>query len=140
MGKQLEFNWGGHWAFPANYKKPKFNSQKPLKKIEMYKIPHYPTTSLNSIETFEGETLEQKIDRILTHKEPIKDEGVALIYSERKKGVLPETNVRTDRWEIATDAMDKVAGSKIAKRKEFEIIEGGKTEGLQTASGMAENS
>jgi hypothetical protein len=106
----------------------------------MYQIPHYPSTSLNSVETFEGETLEQKIDRILTHKEPIKDEGVALIYSERKKGVLPETNVRTDRWEVATDAMDKVSASKIAKRKEFEIIEGGKSEGLQTASGMAENS
>jgi hypothetical protein len=52
----------------------------------MYKTPIYQTTSITIEEFNEGESLEQKIDRILTHNEPIKDEGVQLTYTERKKG------------------------------------------------------
>lgn len=93
----------------------------------MYKIPQYPETSITTEGLLEGESLESKVARMLTNKEPINAEGVGLIYTERKKGVLAETNVRTDRWEIATDAMDKIEKSNKAKREnKFKIIEGGK--------------
>lgn len=65
----------------------------------------------------EGETIEQKVERITVNKEPITD-SAPIIYQERKEGVLPGYDHRTDRWEVAREAMDKVQKSKIAKREE----------------------
>ncbi|MEM0173216.1 MAG: hypothetical protein QXI16_01765 [Sulfolobaceae archaeon] len=42
-----------------------------------------------------------------------------MIYTNRKDGVLPGYNIRTDRFDVAIDAMDKVAMSKLAKRMEY---------------------
>lgn len=70
---------------------------------------------MTSVEKVEGETIEQKIERIMTNKEPIKD-GAPLIYTERKDGINAAYNIRTDRWEIATDAMDLVHKNTQAKR------------------------
>lgn len=64
----------------------------------------------------EGETIEMKIERITVNKEPIKD-GAPLIYTERKDGVLPAYNIKTDRFEVAVETMDKVAKAKIAQRE-----------------------
>ena len=66
--------------------------------------------------SYEGETIEAKIRRITNNKEPIKD-GAPLIYTERKNGVMAEYNIRTDRFEIAVEGMDKVTGSHRAKRE-----------------------
>lgn len=66
--------------------------------------------------TVEGETIEKKVERILENKEPITD-GAPEIYTERKDGVLPGYNIRTDRWEIANDAMHRVNKSGIAGRE-----------------------
>lgn len=66
-------------------------------------------------ESYEGESIEYKIQRLVKNKEPL-DGSVPLTYTERKDGVKPELNIRTDRWEIAADAMDKVSKSNIAKR------------------------
>lgn len=74
------------------------------------------TGRMESVETFEAETIEQKIDRIVNNKEPIKD-GAPIIFTERKDGVLPEYDIRTDRWDIAITAMDKVHTDRIAKRE-----------------------
>lgn len=67
---------------------------------------------------YEGESIENKVNRILINKEPITD-GAPLIYTNRKDGVLPGYNIRTDRFDVAIDAMDKVAKSKLAKRMEY---------------------
>lgn len=92
----------------------------------MYKLPHYPETSIEVDSTMEGEVLEQKIAKMVKNKEPINAEGISMIYTERKQGVLAETNVRTDRWEIATDAMGVIEKTHKAKREgQFKIIEGG---------------
>ena len=61
--------------------------------------------SLNVNTSFEGESIESKVRRITVNNEPIKD-GAPVMYTERKDGVIPSTDVRTDRWEIAIDAMD----------------------------------
>lgn len=73
-------------------------------------------TTINVNTSYEGETIEQKINRIVNNKEPISD-GAPLIYTDRSEGVLPEMDVRTDRFEIAVDAMDKVTKSHQAKRE-----------------------
>ena len=58
-----------------------------------------------------------QVERLVSNNEPV--EGQApLIYAERKEGIRAETNIRTDRWEIAIDAMSKVDKSYKAKREE----------------------
>lgn len=83
----------------------------------MYKIVAKKPTTLRVNKQFVGETMEQKIRRILNNNEPI-DEVAQRIYTERKDGVLPEYDIRTDRWEIATDGMDYITKSNLAKREE----------------------
>jgi len=70
-----------------------------------------------SAEVVEGETIETKIQRVVENGEPITD-GAPEIFTERKDGVLAAYNIKTDRWEIAAEAMDKVHKSKIAKAKD----------------------
>lgn len=73
----------------------------------MYKVREYSKTQIKGIESFEGEPIEHKVRRILNNGEPIGD-GAPLIYEEKKDGVNPDHDIRTDRWEVATEAMDKV--------------------------------
>lgn len=65
----------------------------------------------------EGETIEQKFERIINNGEPIKD-GAPIIYTERKDGINASYNIRTDRFDIALDGMDIVAKTIQAKREE----------------------
>lgn len=81
----------------------------------MYKKPNFRKTNLVINNSLEGETLEQKIERVTTNKEPIKD-GAPLVYTDKNDGVLAGYNIRTDRFEIAVDAMDKIQKSESAKR------------------------
>jgi hypothetical protein len=64
----------------------------------------------------EGETIEAKMRRIMQNKEPITD-GAPLLFQERNDGIDPATNIRTDRFELAANAMGKVTKDTIAKRK-----------------------
>lgn len=68
--------------------------------------------------SYEGESIEQKVRRVVENKEPITD-GAPIIYTEKRDGVLPQFNIRTDKWDIALEAMDKVQGSRIAKSKQY---------------------
>ncbi|AXH76548.1 MAG: hypothetical protein [Microviridae sp.] len=72
-------------------------------------------TTIKVNESYEGETIEQKVVRITQNKEPIKD-GAPRVYTERKEGVRPDMDIRTDRFEVAVEAMDKVTRAKLAKR------------------------
>lgn len=83
----------------------------------MYKYNKSTPTTLIVNTAYEGETIEDKINRIVNNKEPISD-GAPIIYTERKDGVHPEHDIRTDRFEVAIDAMDKVAKTHKAKREE----------------------
>ena len=58
-----------------------------------------------SYEFKEGELIEEKVARLTQEKSPIND-GAPIIYTERKDGVLPAYDIRTDRWEIAQAAME----------------------------------
>ena len=80
-----------------------------------YKLRPRIKSQLKSVEILEGEPIELKIERITNNKEPITD-GAPEIFTERKDGVISAYNIRTDRWEVAAEAMDKVSGSIQAKR------------------------
>ena len=71
-----------------------------------YKILKH-TTTMVPVETVEGETIEEKVQRIVENKEPIED-GAPIIYTERKDGVIPAYDIRADKWDIALNAMDQV--------------------------------
>ena len=58
-------------------------------------------------ELVEGERIELKIDRMTQNNEPIGD-SAPLIYTPRKDGVIAAYDIRTDKWDIALDAMEKV--------------------------------
>lgn len=75
-------------------------------------------SKLESVETYEGETIETKVSRIINEKAPIED-GAPIIFTDRAEGVLPAYDIRTDRWDVAIEAMDAVNKAKIAKREEF---------------------
>lgn len=81
-----------------------------------YKYRTSTPSSIRFNETYEGETIEQKIERVTNNQEPIKD-GAPLIYTDRKDGVQAGYNIRTDRFEVAIEAMDKVTATKIAQRE-----------------------
>ena len=89
-----------------------------LKQKTMYKHNTLPKTTIEINEDYEGERIEEKVERIMTNNEPISD-GAPLIYTERKDGIMPEYNVKTDRWDVAIDAMDYVSKSQLAKREEL---------------------
>lgn len=80
----------------------------------MYKISNYSNTGFNINQSMEGQTLEQKIEQITNNKEQVKD-GAPLIFTEKSEGVKAGYNIRTDRFEVAVDAMDKMLKSSIAK-------------------------
>lgn len=83
----------------------------------MYNYKKPRPTSLKINTSLQGETIEEKIERIVNNNEPITD-SAPLIYSERKDGVNPAYDIRTDRWEIAIDGMNRVQKSKQAAREE----------------------
>lgn len=61
----------------------------------------------------EGENILTKIRRILDENEPLTD-GAPLIYTPKADGVRPEYDIRTDKWQIAINAMDRVNAYKLS--------------------------
>lgn len=83
----------------------------------MYK-PLWPNNETYRInESTEGETIETRVERIMNNNEPITD-GAPIIYTARQDGVPPETNIRSDRFEIAIEGHDKMAKERLQKRQE----------------------
>lgn len=77
--------------------------------------------------TYQAEPREVKLRKIISGEANNMEDGVfPTIYTEKKDGVQPEFDIRTDRFEIAIDAMDKInqsAANQIAKsRGETEAV------------------
>lgn len=71
--------------------------------------------------TYQAEPREVKLRKIISGESNNMEDGVfPTIYTEKKDGVQPEFDIRTDRFEIAIDAIDKInqsAANQIAKNK-----------------------
>lgn len=77
--------------------------------------------------TYQAEPREVKLRKIISGEANNMEDGVfPIIYTEKKDGVQPEFDIRTDRFEIAIDAMDKInqsTANQIAKsRGETEAV------------------
>ena len=66
------------------------------------------------VESYEGQSIEERCKKLVEPGEPIKDTS-PLIFTTKEKGVMPQYDVRTDKWDIAQDAMDKVNKERIAR-------------------------
>lgn len=71
--------------------------------------------------TYQAEPREVKLRKIISGESSNMEDGVfPTIYTEKKDGVLPEYDIRTDRFEVAIDAIDKINQSyanQVAKNK-----------------------
>lgn len=71
--------------------------------------------------TYQAEPREVKLRKIINGESSNMEDGVfPTIYTEKKDGVMPEYDIRTDRFEIALDAIDKInksTATEIAKNK-----------------------
>lgn len=81
----------------------------------MYKQQRQGQTSLRVNNSYKGETIEEKVRRLTTNREPIRDAGT-LHYTERSEGVMPDFDIRADLKDIGLDAMTTAAKSTYAKR------------------------
>lgn len=88
----------------------------------MIKPKLYSRPPRTDYEYQEGESIENKVCRVTENNEPITD-GAPIIYTNRDDGVLPAYNIRTDRWEIAQQAMDAVNQANLAKSKNYGKVE-----------------
>lgn len=70
---------------------------------------------------YQADPREVKLRKIISGEANNMEDGVfPTIYTEKKDGVQPEFDIRTDRFEVAIDAMDKInqsAANQIAKNK-----------------------
>lgn len=71
--------------------------------------------------TYQADPREVKLRKIISGEANNMEDGVfPTIYTEKKDGVQPEFDIRTDRFEVAIDAIDKInqsAANEIAKNK-----------------------
>lgn len=71
--------------------------------------------------TYEAEPREVKLRKIISGEANNMEDGVfPTIYTEKKDGVQPEFDIRTDRFEVAIDAIDKInqsVANQVAKSK-----------------------
>lgn len=84
--------------------------------------------------TYQAEPREVKLRKIINGESNDMEDGVfPTIYTEKKDGVQPEFDIRTDRFEVAIDAIDKInqsVANQVAKSKgETEALKDFGTEG-----------
>ena len=92
-------------------------------------------SQIRFVEITKGERIETKVERITRNNEPIKDAAES-IFDTEQFGINPDTNIRSDRFVIAVETMDKVNRSRVAKRlndkKDGRTVEDNATESIVT--------
>lgn len=83
----------------------------------MYRQNQKIKTSIHVCVIREGETIERKLERMMKNGADL-GETSGSIFTERNDGVIPETDIRTDRHEIAVDAADAMSQIHLTKRDE----------------------
>lgn len=65
--------------------------------------------------TREGQSMEEFLRKAMQGNEPI-EATAKLTYNDRKDGVLPQHDIRTDRFDLALQATDKLHATQAAAR------------------------
>lgn len=81
-----------------------------------YRQNRMSETTVRSVEKSEGMTIETMVALFMNNQTDIEQKTTA-IYTERKDGVLAGYDIRSDKFDIAIEAMDKASKSSIMKRE-----------------------
>lgn len=90
--------------------------------MKLYRNIERTTVESTGVKTDEyiGESLEEKIRRVTETNQPI--EAISqMIYTERKDGVLPAYDIRTDKWDIAQQAMTTICNANRERREKNKV-------------------
>lgn len=82
---------------------------------------NYKTTLICREPNEIGESIEEMLRRATENKEAIEARD-PMLYTPKADGVRPEYNIRTDRQEIALDAVDKFSKSIRARKDENPFV------------------
>lgn len=66
-----------------------------------------------------GETIESQLRKLQETNQPI-DATAPIIFTARKDGVIPEYNIRSDKWDRALENMEQVAINRQEQRAEWQ--------------------
>lgn len=86
----------------------------------MRKIPITPTRKIKIDNGYEAISIEQQMRRI-KKGENIEMYNKPEIFTEKKDGILPQYDIRTDRFDIMQNAHDQLARTSSAKRAEIDL-------------------
>lgn len=78
------------------------------------KKANYKKTQIEVTPKDKGESIEEMLRRLTANKEPI-PQNVPPIYTPKADGIIPDYDIRADRFDVAIEARDKFAKSKIAE-------------------------
>lgn len=80
-------------------------------------IENFAKSELRGNEVYFGEKIETTISRMLEKAEVIEVDQTK-IYTESKDGVLPETDIRTDKFDMALESVIKAQEAYMKKADE----------------------
>ena len=80
----------------------------------------YPTSRIKVDMVKTGESIEQQMRKAVAGKEPIQATA-KVTYNDRKDGVLKQHDIRTDRFEVAMMATDRIHATKAAERQSIDF-------------------
>lgn len=83
----------------------------------MFRKQTTTTAKLHINESIIGEPLARKIERALSNGEVIPSDA-NITYTERKDGVIPDYDIRTDKMDIAREAAGTINKMNIARREQ----------------------
>lgn len=84
------------------------------------RTPNYIKSQILCNEDYEGQSIERMIEKFLNEGTPIESISPT-IYTLRSEGVRPEYDIRTDKWEIAQEAMGRVTDKYHEARKQSQL-------------------
>lgn len=94
------------------------------------KLAKQTTTGITGVTPYEAMSNMEKLRKIKEEK-GVTEQITPSIYTEKKDGVLPGYDIRTDRFEVAREAMEKLGQAQnldIMKSQEAPKTENEKTE------------
>ena len=101
----------------------------------MYRQTKMQRTGIKGITCYAGEQIEQRMRRIKETNEPISD-SAPVMHNAKKDGVVPEGDIRTDKWAIAAENKNAVSNARFNMEKEREKTMGEKAkEGMEKEQG-----
>lgn len=85
-------------------------------------------TSLEINQSYQAEPLCQKLKKIINEKGKI-DDSAPIVYTNKKDGVLPAYDIRTDRFEVARKGVEQLGKYYATKAAQNENTPTGNSEG-----------